>query len=175
MSACAPADGRRQRDCHIRFTGSNPVYQRTQPSGVSFSTEHLDHRCSAVFMTQGAQCLDQNVNWRALRKTAVQNADMFFGRRTASGDERRKDQSRDEFPTSHSIKRSASPSNCDGTVTPSAFAVPRLMMKVNLVGCSIGRLPGWVPLRRLRRVCACPRNSGRTTSGRRIRRVPRKR
>jgi hypothetical protein len=34
-----------------------------------------------------------------------------------------------------------------GTVMPSAFAVLRLIMKVSLLACSIGRSPGLVPAR----------------------------
>jgi hypothetical protein len=40
-------------------------------------------------MIQRAQGVDQDVNWRTFRKTAVQNADTLFGRKTLC-DERRK-------------------------------------------------------------------------------------
>ena len=137
---------RRQRDGHIGLAGGYSVDQRVQPPNVPFSTEHFNHRSTAAFMTQRAQGVDQDVNRRTFRKTAVQNADTLFGRKALRG-ERRKKQSSNKFSPPHSIKRSASPSSCDGTVTPSVFAVPRLMTKVNLVGCSIGRLPGLAPFR----------------------------
>ena len=38
-------------------------------------------------------------------------------------------------------------STCGGMVRPSAWAVRRLMMKSNVVGCSIGRSAGVLPLR----------------------------
>ena len=47
----------------------------------------------------------------------------------------------------HSISRSASPSSCDGIVRPSALAVLRFIVKLNFVGCSIGRVLGFAPLR----------------------------
>src|SRR5262249_18283663 len=117
-----------------------------QPPDVAFSAKHFDDSGTAIVMTQRAQGVDQDVNGSAFRKTAVQDADTFFGRGALRG-QRRENQSPDEYPPSHSTKRSASPSSCDGIVTPSVFAVPRLMMKVNLVGCSIGRLPGLAPFR----------------------------
>jgi hypothetical protein len=50
---------------------------------------------------------------------------------------------------SYSISSSASASSVDGTVRPSAFAVVRLMMRSNLVGCSTGRSAGFAPRRTL--------------------------
>ena len=45
----------------------------------------------------------------------------------------------------HSITSSARASNWGGVVIPSAFAVFELMTSSNLVGCSIGRSPGFAP------------------------------
>jgi hypothetical protein len=45
----------------------------------------------------------------------------------------------------HSITSSARASNWGGMVIPSAFAVFELMTSPNLVGCSIGRSPGFAP------------------------------
>jgi hypothetical protein len=78
----------RKRTIHIGLSGRYPVDQRAQPRRVPFSTEHFNHRSTAVFMTQRAQGVDQDVNWRTFRKTAVQNADTLFGRKTLC-DERR--------------------------------------------------------------------------------------
>ena len=78
----------RKRTIHIGLSGAYPVDQRAQPRRVPFSAEHLNHRSTAVFMTQRAQGVDQDVNWRTFRKTAVQNADTLFGRKTLC-DERR--------------------------------------------------------------------------------------
>src|SRR5882762_1631152 len=47
----------------------------------------------------------------------------------------------------HWITSSARDSNDGGIVSPSAFAVLRLMTSSNLVGCSIGRSPGLAPFR----------------------------
>ncbi len=53
----------------------------------------------------------------------------------------------DELATFHSITSSAS--NCIelGTVSPSAFAVLRLITSSNLVGCTTGKSAGLAPLR----------------------------
>jgi hypothetical protein len=48
--------------------------------------------------------------------------------------------------TAHSIKSSARTSSVGGTMMPSAFAVFKLMISSNLVGCSIGRSAGFAPL-----------------------------
>jgi hypothetical protein len=47
----------------------------------------------------------------------------------------------------YSITSSASASSLGGTSIPSAFAILRLMLDVNFVGCSMGMSPGLVPLR----------------------------
>jgi hypothetical protein len=47
----------------------------------------------------------------------------------------------------YSITWSARPSSDGGIVSPSAFAVLRLITSSNLVGCSTGRSAGFVPLR----------------------------
>jgi len=52
-----------------------------------------------------------------------------------------------EFAASHSITSSARARIEGGMVSPSAFAVFRLITISNFVGCSIGRSPGFAPLR----------------------------
>ena len=58
----------------------------------------------------------------------------------------------------HSITSSARASSVDGTVRPSALAVIKLMMRSNLVGCSTGMSPGFVPRRILSTNSAARRN-----------------
>src|SRR6516162_5723997 len=58
---------------------------------------------------------------------------------------RRAAEQRDELAAFHSITSSASASNVGGTSRSSAFAVVRLMTSSNLVGCSTGMSPGFVP------------------------------
>jgi hypothetical protein len=48
---------------------------------------------------------------------------------------------------SYSISSSARARSESGTVMPSVFAVVRLMISLNRVGCSTGRSPGFSPLR----------------------------
>jgi hypothetical protein len=47
----------------------------------------------------------------------------------------------------YSITLSARASNASGTVTPSAFAVLRLITSSNLVGCTTGKSAGFSPFR----------------------------
>src|SRR5262249_13447365 len=60
---------------------------------------------------------------------------------------RRATEQRDEFTPLHSITSSARSRNGSGIVSPSAFAVVRLMMRSNFVGCSTGMSLGFVPRR----------------------------
>src|SRR6516225_7384902 len=50
---------------------------------------------------------------------------------------------RNERPALHSITSSASASSLSGTASPSAFAVLRLMINSNLVGCMTGMSAGF--------------------------------
>src|SRR5262249_8248644 len=50
-------------------------------------------------------------------------------------------------PSHYSITSSAMASSVGGTLSPSAAAVLRLIANSNLVGCWIGRSPGFSPLR----------------------------
>src|SRR5262249_17622739 len=54
---------------------------------------------------------------------------------------------RDERTAGHSITSSASASRVGGMSMPSAFAVCRLMMKLNLLACMTGNSAGFSPLR----------------------------
>lgn len=83
----------------------------------------------AVYHKFAAQCPLRSESYRIL----------VLPRKDAMAQERRQ-------PT-YSITSSASGNNVGGTVRPSAFAVFRLMTKVNLLACSIGRSPGFSPPR----------------------------
>ena len=48
---------------------------------------------------------------------------------------------RDEFAAVHSMTSSARASNCAGTSMPSAFAVFKLMSRLNFVGSTTGKSP----------------------------------
>src|SRR5206468_10963868 len=61
-------------------------------------------------------------------------------------------------PIHHWITSSARSSSDCGIVRPSVFAVLRLMMSSNFVGCSMGRSPGFAPLRILSTYTAAWRN-----------------
>src|SRR5216683_6147966 len=59
----------------------------------------------------------------------------------------------------HLITSSARRSSDGGIVSPSAFAVFRLMTNLNSVGCSIGSSPGLAPLRILSTYVAARRHA----------------
>src|SRR5262249_18948906 len=65
---------------------------------------------------------------------------------------------RDELAAPHSITSSARASNVAGRSSPSAFAVVRLMVRSNLVGCSTGMSAGLAPRRTLSINSALRRN-----------------
>ena len=60
--------------------------------------------------------------------------------------------------TAHSITSSARASSVGGMMTPSAFAVFKLITSSNLVGRSTGRSPGFAPLKILSTKAADRRN-----------------
>src|SRR5262245_47831265 len=60
---------------------------------------------------------------------------------------RRAAEQRDELAALHSITSSARASSVGGTSIPSTFAVLRLIIRSNLVGCSTGISAGLVPRR----------------------------
>src|SRR6516164_7318747 len=56
----------------------------------------------------------------------------------------------------YSMTSSATARSCGGNVSLSAFAVLRLRTRSNLIGCSIGRSPGFAPARILATYVATP-------------------
>jgi hypothetical protein len=64
----------------------------------------------------------------------------------------------------HSIISSASASKFAGTAMPSIFAVLRLITRINLLACSMGRSPGLAPLGHKRRFDLGPATSGTARS-----------
>jgi hypothetical protein len=59
---------------------------------------------------------------------------------------RRAAEQRHELAPPHSITSSARTKNDSGIASPIALAVRRLMISSNIVGCSIGKSPGFAPL-----------------------------
>ena len=67
--------------------------------------------------------------------------------RERRGEEPGSDNADERAAVHYSMTRSARSSSDGGIARPSAFAVFRLITSSNLVGCSMGRSPGFVPLR----------------------------
>src|SRR5262249_43918922 len=85
-----------------------------------------------------------------VRSSGAEIADHWYCRLLRERRERpnrRATKARDELPPSHSITSSAWPSSVSGTVSPSAFAVLRLITISNLVGIWTGSSLGFAPRR----------------------------
>src|SRR5262249_47173925 len=101
------------------------------------------------FVKPLAECCHQR--GARLRRPRIEIADHRNGRllRACGGRPRRRSaaEQRDELAPLHSITSSARTSIDDGMSRPSVFAVLRLMMRSNLVGCTTGKSAGFAPLR----------------------------
>src|SRR5262249_15570576 len=100
------------------------------------------------------QALAQSVNHMAKwsSRSGAQKADhryprLLRARRDRPRSRRAAEQLDERAPPHHSITSSAMARSVSGTVRPSAFAVLRLRISSNLVGCWTGRSAGFSPLR----------------------------
>src|SRR5262245_46426027 len=97
------------------------------------------------------ECPDACLRFRIVRGEVREYANALHARplraRRQRPRGRRAAEQRDERAAFHSITSSARASSDGGIVSPSAFAVLRLMISSKIVGCSIGRSAGFAPLR----------------------------
>src|SRR5262249_6135309 len=84
--------------------------------------------------------------WRKRIEIANHRHRLLRARRERPRDSRAAEK-REELAPPHSITSSASESRLSEILTPSAFAVLRLITSSNFVGCSTGRSAGFSPLR----------------------------
>src|SRR5262249_7099520 len=98
--------------------------------------------------TSIGKCISEETNYRQYRLLCAQTERPH---RDAAN-------KRDELAAPHSITSSARARSGGGIVRPRAFAVVRLMTRLNLVGCSTGMSPGFVPRRILSTSSAARRN-----------------
>src|SRR5262245_4766521 len=112
----------------------------------------VDPQIATVHPAQFTQLTHKRCELRLGFRITHQHADaphalgLLRGRRDRP--RRRAAEQRNELaPPDHSITSSASASKLSGTSSPSDFAVLRLITKLNLVGCSIGRSACLAPLR----------------------------
>ncbi len=120
------------------------------PLGISI----FNHDVAALDVTEVTQSLTEGLSQVGIR-VQVDRQPAYssnLGRLLCLGGEWRGEettgQSADERPPrGHWITSSARCSSDGGIVSPSAFAVLRLITKSNLVACSKGRSPGLAPFR----------------------------
>src|SRR2546421_632157 len=113
----------------------------------------LDHNIAALYIANLFKALSEcgRHGCIAISGSAVQKTDHRHGRLLRARRDRprgrRAAKQLDERAPFHSITSSARASSVGGMSRPSAFAVLRLMMNSNLIGCCTGKSAGLVPLR----------------------------
>src|SRR5215510_13407832 len=164
----------RRRAVREGYVGSHAHEFRgvhAQPGEIAGSPANVDLEIAALVPTQVFQALperaDPGVRIPVALGEIVQHRNAtdtlaLLRARRARPKERRRGrraaESQDELAAPHSITSSARASNMGGTSRPSAFAVLRLMISSNLVGCSTGRSAGTAPFKILSTKTAARRN-----------------
>src|SRR5262249_49000554 len=130
--------------------------------GQDFGESFVASLCPAILNDDGsildpaevAQPLHESVSRRPLKRRVIcpQEPDgrqlpRLLRARSERPRGRCAAEQRDKRTALHSITSLARSRNDSGIVSPSALAVVRLIIKSNLVGCSIGMSPGFVPRR----------------------------
>src|SRR5262249_24223378 len=140
--------------CDHRHLPPNQVgHQRLQliilalrPTVLDGDVLALDIVCFLQALTKRRQ---EKGGW--LRESGVEEPDhrhpLLLRARGERPRSRHAAEQRDELAALHSITSSARASRLSGTVSPSAFAVFRLITSSNFVGCSTGKSAGLAPLR----------------------------
>ena len=147
ISLLKPASGRGcQRDRYIWFLLDNLGDEHLETIRIAFTTEQLDVGGSIAALVQR---IIEPINRRAVGKSAVHNDNVALIRcvQVIRPGNRRTADKCDELAPFHSITSSARASSVGEISRPSAFAVLRLMISSNLVGCITGRSAGFSPLR----------------------------
>src|SRR5262249_50361660 len=139
---------------HIHIFRYDFCHQRRDLSWVTFrcSGHNLDLRGSSVARNpQAAQDSLYTRNCRRFGPRIDKTDSWNFRRLLRARGKRPRGRStaeqRDELAPFHSITSSARAMSVDGTVSPSAFAVARLMASSNLTGAWIGNSAGRSPRR----------------------------
>jgi hypothetical protein len=149
------SDRRPSRDNDVDVQTNEFGDERREAICSSFGPPFLDDNVFSFDVPQLAQsptkCIDAD-RVTGSRPTAEKSYPRDFGWLLRSGREWRTENgsARDgdeRSPIHHSITRSARSSSDCGIVRPRALAVFKLMTNSNLLGCSIGRSPGFAPLR----------------------------
>src|SRR5262245_29548834 len=127
--------------------------KRPEARGVAIGITILDDKSLPRNVTQlthpGHECGNSADLVRGRNQRKHSDARLLPGRADRHRPRsRRAAEQRDDIPAgAHSITSSARASKVTGTLMPSAFAVIRLTMRSNLVGCSTGMLAGFTPRR----------------------------
>src|SRR5262249_47233624 len=117
--------------------------ERRQPIVLPLCPTKLDCDVAALYVAGVVQALAKSADQVAesVGRAATNEPNHRYRRLLRPRCERprrRAAEKRYELPPPHSITSSAMASSLSGIASPSAFAVARLMMSSNLVGCSTG-------------------------------------
>src|SRR5262249_52903500 len=153
---------------HSHLTSNEISHERRQPIQSSLRPAIIDRDVLTLDVTGLVQAAAEtgHPGSERLRRLSTQESDHRHRRLLCAHHERprsrRAAEQGDELAPlhlrGHSITSSARASTFDGTVIPSALAVVRLITSSNLVGCSTGMSPGFVPRRILSTKSAVRRN-----------------
>ena len=143
------------RHDHIDLKAYQLGRESRQPIIMLLGPPILDDEVPALFVAEFPQSLAHGGNLArpARRVDASQETDAvnLSGLLRTNGERRGENTESNTTDEStavhHWITSSARSSNGCGIVSPSAFAVLRLMMSSNVLACPIGRSPGFAPLR----------------------------
>src|SRR5262245_24116552 len=135
-------------DYYIRRQRSKFEYSPTQSIDIVLRGSVFDGNVLPLDIAKVAQALPKVIPVRRVvyDADARHPADWLLRARPHRPHGRRTAEQRDELaPPDHSITLSAIASTPGGIVNPSVFAVLRLMLNSNLIGCSTGRLEALAP------------------------------
>jgi len=140
---------------HVHLEANEISDEIRKPVKLASRPTVLDDQILALDITEFTQTLTEAIeltDWRGRgRHVAYPSDPRNLPRRLRLNGERRGEEAEganDERPSLyHSITSSALCRSDGGIVRPRAFAVLRLITNSNFVGCSIGRSPGFAPLK----------------------------
>src|SRR5262249_33840465 len=114
-----------------------------RPAKCDHNILPLDKSNFAQFLLKGSDYASGFAGRAAANKTNHRHRRLLRPRRERPRS--RTANERDEIAALHSITSSARASSVGAMLTPSAFAVVRLITRSNLVGCSTGMSAGFAP------------------------------
>src|SRR6266481_4644370 len=166
-SLCSSLDRKRDRAAHrkdqvdlLSFEIRCRLLHHLQ---ISFPIAHVENELFPLLEAQLRETFPEPVDGCQVRASLEDDSDAIdAGLLRLDGlracEEAAGHRAKERPPIHHWITSSARPSSDGGIVRPRALAVLRLMTSSNFVGCSMGRSPGFAPLRIMSTYVAARRN-----------------